>query len=645
MASLAGLGIIPELLYEVLGYLEAPDIFALLLTCRAFYPVCHKHLWSTIRLIHRPEKPYDICSKLVHILQTSGSQNPGLKYTKNLHIDMTGLLNTKGFSRDSLRCCIETLLKTPGLQLSRVELHYDLYTWCQKTSKYRSNRGMIYAMPVVIGMEEDLEHPDIYRSLQDLRDYSEAQKSEDFSVAVTGALDTVIVRMMDAEKITFLNLGINWGRNLCRILERAPFNEPQSEDDTDSYRDLEFSRIDEGDNDDYRYRPAYHRDTCQWNMQIAMHLTQLLAQGTNLKTLILHTFSVQPYRRYVDFKMLGALKRLQITIASLPKLETLEILDDFFHPSFFVIPPESTISVTYQGLFSDVWYKRLKGCPLTNVQVLKINHRPDQGSKSRWCRTDFRSEQIRDVKVCGLRRFEVEGVRRLDLIQCILKRNRGLEETSKRQLLEMIMSQLRASADSKLRVALSNTLDCIRDAEIESDHPIYQHMHDEDEIFISAVLNWCMGELPRAMEQSEVWLRASFQAYRFITDCEEVFNISLGIYRGMLNAEYTLKFLEPGYKAQGEVDEPLRERFRNIADGNENHDAWIVKLERFAGCFERCQENAFKKIRLLARDLAEDFVTQWMGSGELCNTDLSILESNFAQECAKKLGSRDIGST
>ncbi|KAK6343017.1 hypothetical protein TWF718_008395 [Orbilia javanica] len=135
------------------------------------------------------------------------------------------------------------------------------------------------------------------------------------------------------------------------------------------------------------------------------------------------------------------LEDLQMAFTNLRRLETLKIECYMFHPSFFLVPPETVKYLILNCLASPKWWKEFAACPLTNVRDLRIY--PYETSAREM--GVFISPEQQQIRIPTLK-LEKVAVRNLkvflhlcskapeDLGWCILKNNPGLRQARKIEL-------------------------------------------------------------------------------------------------------------------------------------------------------------------------------------------------------------------
>ncbi|KAK6499523.1 hypothetical protein TWF506_004153 [Arthrobotrys conoides] len=432
MASLSTIGSIRELSFEIIQYLSPPDIYSLLLTSKLFYPACYQSLWSTLRLYtksHISDKGH-ICYKLAKLIKTRGIDNTGVQHIRTIVLHRYSLTCTNGFVKSGLIRVLGDLLASGKLNLKHLELRYNL-SW--------------YAAS---------EEEELFGFLHQLREYSQRKQPDEFSMAVIANpifLEPGLqAQVLDIEKITSLELEMDWQYKGSDNDERQQVfnNSLGGLEDSDSGFADPGDDLDDPDDEEQWPHPTSDQpsetngarlsnlqiDTSQYNTRLAGILTYLLSRTTNLKSLTIRSIRDNG-RKYTDFKLSPPLKSLQTTIRNLPRLHTLKIQGKLFHPSFFIPPPDSTKSVSYDGILSNKWLRGFRECSFTNVTYLNIRFRKDVQERAKGCR-DFRRRPLNYVQVKRLLMCNIEGSNTVapDLGACILRGNRGLHEMSKRTL-------------------------------------------------------------------------------------------------------------------------------------------------------------------------------------------------------------------
>ncbi|KAF3314104.1 hypothetical protein TWF173_004976 [Orbilia oligospora] len=145
-----------------------------------------------------------------------------------------------------------------------------------------------------------------------------------------------------------------------------------------------------------------------------------------------------------DPKLAEPLEKLQTAIGNLKRLRVLKIGNDestdctseqiFFHPSFFMIPPETCEVVEYYATVSVVWWRKFASHHFSGVKRLKLNITP-MGLEGRWwAGGDSVDLRLYSVAVTGLKEFVMDAREfsgadpdrhkyPRDLIDCVKRKN------------------------------------------------------------------------------------------------------------------------------------------------------------------------------------------------------------------------------
>ncbi|KAK6510719.1 hypothetical protein TWF506_009822 [Arthrobotrys conoides] len=655
-AGLLTVAAIPELLYTILEYLEQGDTYSLLLTCQRIYPIAYKHLWKTIRLYNRGKQQMaepgfftsnlisqhaldpllfhsmavqledQMCYKLANAIDTLGPENTGLSLTRKLVFAPDSLHSGNGFYKSSLMSYVDAFMQKGILNLNCIELNFS----------------------ISVRSEEQKEAVSWF--LTHLREYSKSKSPDEFSIILTSPLDVVMARMIDIEKVTELSLSINWSNSGGNAFQPDEIKIPVEEDDSDAYWHLEP----EPDSDDSRdsdpvYRRRARRDRSQFNTQLTERLTALLLRAVNLTSLAISTRVDDSERgknfRYVDLRFSKPLQTLQNAFYSLPKLRKLEIRDKFFHPSYFITPPDSTTEVSYSGILSNRWLQSFKRCSFTNVKRLSLHINRDNSDKRRWCRNDFNVLPLGDVAVSGLTECSIvdEMDTAPDLAQCIFKRNKNLDKASKQRVLATLAGKLQLIANKQLLAACENSLDYIK--ETEKDNPLYgkptdsPYSRDEG---ITEAGNQCLKMLPKAIDNIEQWNSAKSSAVLFAEQCEVKINSLLARYKTMLTMEYTQKYLTGAGEHPGDLEKASKECLQRMLDNFDNH-SWWGKAQPYAHNIAFDTSHIIShRIRRFTHTESSEYILALAESGELESLDIGMVAEKFTRDCAQKLSGMEL---
>ncbi|KAK6502842.1 hypothetical protein TWF481_007884 [Arthrobotrys musiformis] len=142
-------------------------------------------------------------------------------------------------------------------------------------------------------------------------------------------------------------------------------------------------------------------------------------------------------------KILDSLSQLQDVVTNLRRLTGLRIYRYLFHPSFFLVPPDSVRTLSLDCIVSEEWWQSFASCPLPAVEVLSINHVPrcDSLDGLRGFGGNefpkFDTIVLGDVAVRSLRKFSCDRTSSnvpQNLMECMLKRNPRLDLQSRQQM-------------------------------------------------------------------------------------------------------------------------------------------------------------------------------------------------------------------
>ncbi|KAF3911528.1 hypothetical protein ABW20_dc0108787 [Dactylellina cionopaga] len=430
----------PELLSLILTHLDLKDTFSFLRTCKALYPISHRHLWSTLHLCDRiplkykgpPCPPFvhnpfnaignDGCRRLAKAIREFGDDKLGFEYIRGL------VLEPEVFAR-STACMKDGVLKVLG---DRIEAGDVGITWV-KVSVWSSY------------LETSDDPPaGIERFLRILKRYSEGKTAEEFSsildvnfiasISPWYSPKCSLFDLIDTTKITSLDLQLDLYDDEDEEGELLMSNSQENEGDN-----AEDGDSDADDEDATDTTPMVEGIAAK---QIR-DLTRLLTEAVNLRTMKLVTDSEdRPYTPPPIYKLAHLLNKLQTAFTGLKRLNWLYLRGEIFHPSFFIAPPENVRDLKIKCIVSVAWWRRFAACPLTGVRDLTIYNRPverggwmsgkdeddydamgDEVTGLWWLPLPF---DVNEVKVEGLRTLWVQGgFTPGDFVECIVKQCRG----------------------------------------------------------------------------------------------------------------------------------------------------------------------------------------------------------------------------
>ncbi|KAK6340304.1 hypothetical protein TWF730_002067 [Orbilia blumenaviensis] len=286
MASLISLVMVPELLYDILERLKRQDVFSLFLACRALYPVCYRHLWTTLELHQKAARPDlgfkdDVCIKLAKALDSLRSENFGLRFTKRLLLGFLALTVEGDFYQCKLLHLFSSLLAAGELDLVHVQLDIRLF------------------------LETGQDISEIYHFLDLLKEHSQKKQSGEFTLDIFAVPGEAVIKYLDTEKIVNLDLDVG-------IADKR--------NNRGGYTGRDF-------------------DVSQDNVPLAEALCQLFERTVHLKRLCLIGYAGQPLRHFKNFNFSKPIQDVRSAILNLEKVDCFIVKGKIFHPSFFLPPP------------------------------------------------------------------------------------------------------------------------------------------------------------------------------------------------------------------------------------------------------------------------------------------------------------------
>ncbi|KAK6496155.1 hypothetical protein TWF481_002179 [Arthrobotrys musiformis] len=278
----------------------------------------------------------------------------------------------------------------------------------------RIRDGEFYASKPVIKNEQ---FRSIFRALRDL---SYSRPASEFSItSLTSQFNpTTITRLFDTQKLTKLSI---------------------------SFKQVEWTPT------------AGATEPSDRTIKDIIALKELFRLSPNLEVLILN-----PVMEILDFQPLPshvpALDELAKTFLGSKRLHTLDVRVYLFHPSYFFPVPEcvKTLSFYHVNLYSKAWWMEFSKFPFRGVENLEIFPSEEEfgyifarddyqigtdrdGTERTPEEIGIKGYRLGDVEVSGLKNFKFEDTEKLflprDLILCILKKNEGLDERVKQDLI------------------------------------------------------------------------------------------------------------------------------------------------------------------------------------------------------------------
>ncbi|KAK6503243.1 hypothetical protein TWF481_008272 [Arthrobotrys musiformis] len=673
MPSLKEIGAVPELLYEILGYLDPQDTSSLRQTCKALYPVCNRGLWSDLRLYKfDPAEPgptegldlhesiYNRIMKSIRLAQQSGKggeEGSGLKHTRSLRLHRLSLTWSpeahSGFLGSGLCSYLGELLSAGGLDLDCVELSYiRRYTAFGITSTHDDDR----TIPGRPGTRRAAHKGLVF--LAQVQDYLLKKGPGNCSFIVTMSLDPGITDNFRFQTITDLRLELDW----TITGEAQPswtnnytggfgFGRCYDDDDDDEYEDDNSTRL-------CLYNPSSMEghwpqndgpDPSQSNVILALQLTVVLKRAVNLKHLSI--LSVRDFDKnlyYQKFRLdrLEHLVYLRDTIQRMPKLRTLKILGKFFHPSFFCPPPESAKTVVYEGIFSRDWFQQLLNHPLTHVENLRIRYRHNHPQNNAKFLPKFFPFPLivkeEHVKFRNLRSCKLIGLRNLvqGLAQAILRLNKGLNHASKMNLSGLAAECLGEPVFVKLMGSTSP--DSLPWAH-KKYHDIFEGRSAADneqtaelDALAELTVKTSLRSMPTSLEHKADLIPMGPRASQFAEQCEKDIRSLLPLLTPQFCLEYGWKIAEganSGELPPIDKNTALKEYLRILTEALEDSERWMEKRVGANKFFDRCYEEVEGKVDACVKKYTGERILDFIYRTE---TE-SELVAMVAKECAEHL--------
>ncbi|KAK6354124.1 hypothetical protein TWF730_008544 [Orbilia blumenaviensis] len=676
MASLITLSRISELFNEVSRYLEQGDLYSLLLTCRALHLKTYNRLWETIQLetgtwsykrastkrsaaqLYRLTSslfpattsgfngaassplscpmvdPYpsllpvprrkSTCHRLANIINTLGPQNTGLSLTRKLVFESKSSFSGNALVQSGLTGHIQTLLMNGTLNLSCVELDFDLF------------------------VSDEADKEAISSFLTHLREYSKSKFPGEFSIILVSTLSVIMPQLIDVEKVTSLQLSMGWTHTMGIIptTDRYFMSEEEYNNEVFGGPFVERRSSHPG------YNPLYSK-------ALIKRLTSLLLRTPNLTALTLRApglCSEFEDHLQMDPNLTEPLQDLQAAIYSLSKLRELIFDGEFCHPSCFIAPPESVRAVSYAGQLSHIWFQSFKGCQFTNVKTLSIHTRSNSipyYNRARCYEGDFRIQPLGDVAISGLTKFDFlddTAAAPLDFTPCILRRNPNLDRASRQRAAEMLSLRLQLTAQARLERACNNSLDYLQEAEkhnpyLRSSLPADYSSNSEKGVI--ELGNQCLKMLPNAIDKIERWDDAQSSAREHTVLCEKKINSLLARFKTMLTLEYAQELLDRGDTTERpeDVANTSKKCLQRMLDNFDDHAWWEAARTQAYNATGICRRRVTNHISSFTAKESTDYILGLVDSGELDNIDVELASEKFIQDCAQKLSFTEFTET
>ncbi|KAF3201896.1 hypothetical protein TWF679_011183 [Orbilia oligospora] len=408
-----------------------------------------------------------------------------------------------------------------------------------------------------------------------LKDVS-SRIQHNFSLSVHVPLDPEVLntwRLLDISKITEITVDIDW-----------KINHPR-----DQYLQV-------------RTEDGYDLDASYANTQLSHTLSTFLREAPNIRKLWIST-SFDYYegqkRGYGDLEASDSLEDLQDAFTSLSKLQILSIRGKFFHPSFFITPPDSTRTVIYEGVFSDKWFNQFCQCHFVNVTNMTVEltaQDPKFAMVQRNAEFEYSPYSVQDVAFTGIQncRLELNGLEEVyadTLRQAVLRRNRGLHIPSKERLSGSIAENARKIAEASLNHACSNYIS-IASARLTSTPKTLDNETEESQI--QNCVQQCIRTLPKSLENLESWEVATSDSKKMLVQSEaRIKNLIM-----MAAPQFVLESTEERLNGNEnpDPDEVTMKLLKNMMKVLKNEKAWRKNQKKTLRFSRQCRAQLEREI-------------------------------------------------
>ncbi|KAK6507451.1 hypothetical protein TWF481_005883 [Arthrobotrys musiformis] len=341
-----------ELIYHITSYLDECEVVYLLRTSKHFYSVLRRRVWSTFTI---REHWADVCNylaKLADLTREVGADVLGYQHIHKIEVLTPFPSFTKGQSM--LSGFHEILLGL--IEQGKIDLRH-VYI--------RGNGRFAWPRCLLDDSERRVRKGDSQELffLQRVKDYSWSKTIQELSmnVATSNLLTLVESDALNLSVLTKLTVEIDLGGVGC-------WNDSLGERCTSEAEEY-LTKL-----------PGIFAQTVE---------LRELSFCTNILSWSTYDASWVRNERFPEW-----LRDLQIAFDNLKKLKVLKIGNDqyenrtcyqvFFHPSFFVRPPENCKVVEYCSTVSVAWWRLFASHPFTGVKSLKLNLRPLDPEATWW---------------------------------------------------------------------------------------------------------------------------------------------------------------------------------------------------------------------------------------------------------------------
>ncbi|KAK6360583.1 hypothetical protein TWF730_006722 [Orbilia blumenaviensis] len=461
----------PEILGSIPSFLPDEDLLSLVQTSKYIASTCMPYLWSTLVITEPAESLYEFRDlsplyRLSELVDQFGVDAVGLQHTRTVRI--ISLQDTFSKRAETVKNGFHKLL---GDLIESGRIH-PRKLQLKDSSRFVDRDGNCF----------DPNSPRLCIDLlRRLITYSKTKNPSEFSMELdVGTLPP------------FIKAGLVTPLLLTKLSMRQVLR--------NRYVAFRWSRYIE------RYWEDMYEIDDNFGEELTV-LTQLLTEAVNLRELSIFPES----KRYGPGPLSDLsepLKELQAAVNGLKKLEALTIVAGcqsdgggvFFHPSFFLSPPENCRSVKYGSTVSIAWWRKFAAHPFTGVEELTLCVRKmsprffgwmtegeDEEMVGRW-RTRNKI-QLGSVALTGLKKLTLSGDRHAelngyptDLETCIYIKNRGLDEEYRKKMREEVIERFHSQMRSNFDIGIAHCADHIAAQHFEywmEQNPIEQTSAEE----------------------------------------------------------------------------------------------------------------------------------------------------------------------
>ncbi|KAF3183593.1 hypothetical protein TWF225_000315 [Orbilia oligospora] len=382
-----------DIVYEILDDLDRKDIVSLLQTCKHFYPLCYRYLWTVLIFNNRynPGNWYPgreiwgskiVFRNLLKLIREGNSL--GFQHTRVLWLGRPIFNKQLRSVSWDLRRYLKKLLENGELDLREAIVYYSNEALAASEDPHRARDG------------------DCMVPLHALHKYTQSKSIHDFSLRIEASTIRSFLTYFNAELITHFEVSLNF----------------------DKAGDPNFPATFTSINGPMEVHIVEFRTVIRGMVNLVWFSWKALTQASSPQYATVHK----------------ELEELQAVFSTFNKLREMKLDGYVFHPSFFLVPSEGVKKLSISGVMSPVWWKKFAAAPLTNVEVLDLKTESGEPNSDHptilWePNTDNTDFLIKDVACRGLKRITIRNDIWMphDLEVCILRRNPDLDRTSLRE--------------------------------------------------------------------------------------------------------------------------------------------------------------------------------------------------------------------